>query len=100
MDIAISPDEPLTLDDRIPIAIEMKLGANCYTGEKMAAIQSDISSESHFCDKEGSLKKCYFVSGRREELDGLSFPGLSKDDEQHVDKYQYCTILLVSSYNV
>ena len=94
LDFAISPYRPLTLDNTIPIAIEMKLGANCYTPDKMAAIQSDLIRLSFLRQRriiEGpSAEKAYFIMfGLKEELDGLYFPGLSKNDQEHEDEYKY-----------
>ena len=107
LDFAISPRRPLTLDDKIPIAIEMKLGANCYTPDKMAAIQSDLIRLSFLRQRriiEGpSAEKAYFIMfGLREELDGLCFPGLSENDQKHEDEFRYrdvpfCWSLPISS---
>ena len=94
LDFAISPHRPLTLDEKIPIAIEMKLAANCYTPDKMAAIQSDLIRLS-FLRQRGivqgpSAEKAYFIMfGLREELKGLYLPGLSVNDQQHENEFKY-----------
>ena len=94
LDFAISPYGPLTLNGKIPIAIEMKLAANCYTPDKTAAIQSDLIRLS-FLRQRGivqgpSAEKAYFIMfGLRKELKDLYFPGLSENDQEHENEFKY-----------
>ena len=84
LDFAISPDDELIMDVVIPIAIEMKLAANCYNSTKMAAIQSDLIRLSFLRQRESIgvgpyARKCYFIMfGLKKVLDGLLLPGFPK----------------------
>lgn len=91
LDFAINPQQMLRLDEKIPICIEMKLGANCYLPYKMHAIQSDLIRLSFLRQRaifQGpSAEKCVFIMfGLSEELDSLYLPGFSKDDQER-DEY-------------
>ena len=94
LDIAISPGHQLTLEDRIPVAMEMKLGANIFTSAKMADVQSDLIRLSFLRQRavvEGpSAQKCYFITfGLKEELNDLVLPGFSMDYQRAEDRFKY-----------
>ena len=95
LDLAIDPGTSLLLDQAIPIAIEMKLAANCYDKQKMIAIQSDLIRLSFLryrsvLPHEQSAEKCYFIMfGLKEELDNLYLPGFNKDHQTNNAKFKH-----------
>ena len=100
LDFAISHTaDPLLLDAVIPMAIEMKLAANCYTAAKMAAIQSDLIRLSFLRQREDLqgpyARKCYFIMfGLKEELNGMNVPGFSQAHQRKLtDKVESLSIM-------
>ena len=88
LDLAINPRQQVSLNQEIPIGIEMKLGANCYLHGKRVAIQSDLIRLSFLRQRAmihgPCANKCYFIMfGLKEELDGLYLPGLPKDHQMY-----------------
>ena len=88
LDIAIDRKKKLEADKNIPIAIEMKLAAKCYTPAKMPQIQSDLIRLSFLQQSKEvlgpSAKKSEKVSDKKSEK--VAGPSAKKSEDKKGEK--------------